>query len=145
MPDVLVATDADWIARQCEAALDGEHSLYVVRRGSDVVAAVAQIDPSIVLLDLQIGNMGGMATCLALRQEEDMGRLEPRPVLMLLDRIADEFMARRSSADGWLVKPINPMSLAKAVRSALADRTSETDTTSETESPGHLGSASAHG
>ncbi len=118
---MLVATDADWIERECEAALGGEHTVHRVRRGAAVVAAVAELDPSLVLLDLQIGNMGGMAACLAVRQEEDMGRLEPRPVLMLLDREADEFLARRSSADGWLVKPINPMSLAKAVRAALAE------------------------
>jgi len=32
---------------------------------------------------------------------------------MLLDRDADEFLARRSEADAWLVKPINPMALAR--------------------------------
>ena len=120
MPDVLLATDADWIAAECEAALSGEHTVHRVRRGADVLDAVEEIDPEAVLLDLQIGNMGGMAACMAIRQEEDMGRLEPRPVLMLLDRDADEFLARSSSADGWLVKPINPMGLARMVRAALA-------------------------
>ena len=52
--------------------------------------------------------MGGMAACLAIRQEEDMGRLARRPVLLLLDREADEFLARHSSADDWLLKPIDP-------------------------------------
>ena len=121
MPDVLVATDADWIARECEAALGGEHTVHRVRRGDEVLDAVEDLDPALVLLDLQIGNMGGMAACLAIRQEEDMGRLIRRPVLLLLDREADDFLARRSSADGWMVKPINPMRLAKDVRSALAE------------------------
>ena len=119
--DVLLATDADWVAQECLAALSGVYTVHRVRRGADVLSAVQQVDPALVLLDLQIGNMGGMAACLAVRQEEDMGRLEPRPVIMLLDRDADEFLAQRSSADGWLVKPIDPMRLAKTVRRALAD------------------------
>ena len=121
MTDVLLATDADWVAQECVAALSGEHTVHRVRRGADVLSAVQQIDPALVLLDLQIGNMGGMAACLAVRQEEEMGRLEPRPVIMLLDRDDDEFLAQRSSADGWLVKPIDPMRLAKTVRRTLAD------------------------
>lgn len=51
-----------------------------------VLPAVKELDPDLVVLDLQIGNLGGVATSPALRQEEDMGRLEPRKVVMLLDR-----------------------------------------------------------
>ena len=121
MPDVLLVTDADWVAAQCEAALSGEHTLHRVRQGADTLEAIEVVDPALVVLDLQVGNMGGMAACLAVRQEEDMGRLPRRPVIMLLDRDADEFLARRSTADGWLVKPIDPMGLARLVASALAD------------------------
>ena len=118
--DVLLVTDADWVAAQCEAALAGDHSLHRVRRGADTLEAIDLVEPEVVLLDMQIGNMGGMAACLAVRQEEGMGRLEPRPVIMLLDRDADEFLARRSEADAWLVKPINPMHLSRLVSSMLA-------------------------
>ena len=121
MADVLLVTDDDWIAEQCEAALGGDYRLHRVRQGADTLEAIELVEPHLVLLDMQIGNMGGMAACLAVRQEEDMGRLERRPVIMLLDRDADEFLARRSSADAWLVKPINPMALARLVASTLAD------------------------
>ena len=121
MADVLLVTDADWIAEQCEAALGGDYRLHRARQGADTLEAIELVEPHLVLLDMQIGNMGGMAACLAVRQEEDMGRLERRPVIMLLDRDADEFLARRSEADAWLVKPINPMRLARLVASTLAD------------------------
>ena len=120
MPDVLLVTDADWVAEQCGAALGGEHRLHRIRRGADTLEAVELVEPDLVLLDLQVGNMGGMAVCSAVRQEEDMDRIERRPVLMLLDRDADEFLARRSGADGWLVKPIDPLALGRLVASALA-------------------------
>ncbi|MFQ5557357.1 MAG: hypothetical protein ACE5GB_07610, partial [Acidimicrobiales bacterium] len=106
MPDVLLATDADWLADEVEAALGGRHVVHRIHRGADVVDAIHEVDPALVILDLQIGNMGGMAACMAVRQEEGMGRLVQRPVLMLLDRDVDEFLARHSDADAWIVKPI---------------------------------------
>ena len=42
---------------------------------------------------------------------------------MLLDRRADVFLARRSGAEGWLVKPLDPMRLRKAIRALLAGET----------------------
>ncbi len=118
---VLLVTDADWLAQQCEAALGGEHRLHRVRKGSDTLDAIRSVEPHLVLLDMQVGNMGGMATCLAIRQEEQMGRLATRPVLMMLDRDADEFLARRSEADAWLVKPVDPLRLARQVSQSLAE------------------------
>jgi DNA-binding response OmpR family regulator len=73
-----------------------------------------------VVLDLQIGNMGGMAACMAIRLEESAGRLPHLPVLMLLDRDADLFLARRSHADGWLVKPLDAFRLRRAGEALLS-------------------------
>lgn len=119
MSEVLLATDADWLHRDVEAALDGEHTVARVRRGADVRGAVAELEPDLVVLDLQIGNMGGMATCLDLRLEAGAGRLPDLPVLMLLDREADVFLARRSGADGWLVKPLDALRIQRAVQALL--------------------------
>jgi DNA-binding response OmpR family regulator len=123
VPDVLLATDADWIHAEVEAALAGpDRQVRRVRQGADVVPAVAESTPGLVVLDLQIGNMGGMATCMALRLEEGAGRLPRVPVLMLLDRVVDEFLARRCDADGWLVKPIDAFRLRKAAEAIAAGR-----------------------
>jgi CheY-like chemotaxis protein len=113
---VLVATDADEVFDEVDAALsDDRTSVARVRAGRDVVAAIRQLEPALVVLDLQIGNMGGVATCLAIRNEESGGRLDPQQVLLLLDRDADEYLAKQSDADGWLVKPLDAMGLRRAV------------------------------
>ena len=70
----------------------------------------------VAILDLQIGSMGGMAVTMSLRLDESSGRLPHVPVLMLLDRVADVHLAKRSGADGWLVKPLDPLRLRRAVR-----------------------------
>lgn len=87
----------------------------VVDTGAAVLPAVQEHDPDLVIADLQIGNMGAMAVCLELRLEESADRLDRVPVLMLLDRRADVFLARRADADGWLVKPLDPIRLRKAI------------------------------
>jgi DNA-binding response OmpR family regulator len=118
VPLVLLATDADRLHDEVDAAL-GDEAVTVqrVRSGKEVVPAVKQLEPDLVVLDLQIGNMGGMATCLNLRLEERAGRVAPRKVLMLLDREADIFLARRAEADGWIIKPLDAFRLRRAVQS----------------------------
>src|SRR5579862_8861972 len=97
MPAVLLATDADWLYDEVEAALGGgDITVYRVRHGVDVLPALIEVDAELVILDLQIGNMGGMAACMAVRNEEGMGRIPITAVLMLLDRTADVFLAHRS-------------------------------------------------
>lgn len=120
MTDILLATDADWLVDDVEAALGGAHLIHRVRAGVDVVPAIRQIEPALVLLDLQIGNMGGVAACIAVKQRVGMGDLDDRPVLLLLDRDVDVFLAREAEADGWLVKPLDAFTTLRAVEAALA-------------------------
>jgi DNA-binding response OmpR family regulator len=122
--DVLIATDADWIYDEVDAALaDDESRVVRVRTGREVSAAVDQVQPGLIVLDLQIGNMGGIATALNLEQEfEDRDTLRP-PILLLLDRPADVPLARRTGIEGWMVKPLDSFRLRRAARALLADDT----------------------
>jgi DNA-binding response OmpR family regulator len=118
---VLVATDAEWIFDEVDAALADESTqVYRVRSGRDVQPACEQLGPDAVVLDLQIGNSGGVATSLGLRQDQDMGRLPDFGVIMLLDRLADVFMAQMARADGWLLKPLDAIRLCRALKKVLA-------------------------
>lgn len=129
MPDILIASDADWVVAELKAAVEGpDTTVRSVRRGESVAPAVERQTPDLVVLDLQIGNMGGMATCIHLHLEADAGRLPAMPVLMLLDRRPDVFLARRSGADGFVLKPLDPIRLRAAVRALLAGDTYEDPT-----------------
>ncbi len=119
--EVLIATDADAVFDEVEAALVDETTGVVrVRAGAAVGPLVGASTPDLVVLDLQIGNMGGIATCLFLRSEAEEGRLPEVPVLLLLDRTADVQLARRSGAEGWVVKPLDAFSLRRAATAILA-------------------------
>ncbi len=118
---VLLATDADWIVDEVTGALGGDDvSFTVCREGRVVTDQVAARVPDVAVLDLQIGSMGGMAVTMALRLDESAGVLPHVPVLMLLDRRADLHLARRSGAEGWLIKPLDSLRLRRAVRALLA-------------------------
>lgn len=120
MPTVLLATDADWIFDEVEASLaSADTAVYRVRAGVDVLPAIKEVAPDLVLLDMQIGNMGGMATCMEIRHDETAGRIPITAVLMLLDRAADVFLAKRCEADGWLIKPLDGFRLRKAANVLL--------------------------
>ncbi|MEM9521353.1 MAG: hypothetical protein AAGA37_18730 [Actinomycetota bacterium] len=124
MTDILLATDSDALTDEVEAAVAGAHLLHRVRAGVDVVPAIGEVEPGLVLLDLQIGNMGGVAACLAVRQREEMGDLDERPVLLLLDRDVDVFLADQARADGYLVKPLDAFAIMRAVESTISQEPS---------------------
>ena len=120
MPKVLVATDAEWVRNEVHSVLSAaDTTVDAVTSGQAVLPAVQDDLPDLVILDLQIGNMGGMAVALELRLEEGADRLDSVPILMLLDRRADVFLARRSMVEGWLLKPIDPIRLRRAARALL--------------------------
>src|SRR5262249_60068979 len=105
-----------WVREQVRAALVAPgQEVIEVTRGQDVREAVAEYHPDLVVLDLQIGNMGGIAVAIDLHLEESGGRLPHVPILLLLDREADRFLAKRAAVDGELVKPVDPGTLRRSV------------------------------
>ena len=125
VPDVLIAADAPWVREEVRSVLSGlpDVTIREVESGTAVIESVEEDEPDLVILDFQIGNMGAVAVTLELRLEESADRLEHVPVLVLVDRRPDVFLARRSDAEGWLVKPLDPIRLRKAVTALLAGGT----------------------
>ena len=123
---ILVAADAQWVRDQVRSAFVGPGQEVVeVTRGQDVRDTFARIDPDLVVLDLQIGNMGGVAVAIDLRLEESGGRLPRARILLLLDRRDDAFIARRADVDLTLVKPVDAGILRRAAAPLLADAAAE--------------------
>ena len=121
MAKVVVAADGQWIRDQVRTALtSSDTEVFEVTRGQDVRAAVAEHAPELVVLDMQIGNMGGVATAIDLHLESDAGRVPDTRILLLLDREADKFLAKRAAADAELVKPLDAGTLRRTMKRLLA-------------------------
>jgi DNA-binding response OmpR family regulator len=120
---VLIASDSATVRSLVkESVPDPSAGVREVTRGVEVVPAIRDQTPDLLVIDLQIGKMGGMAVCQELHLESGVGRLPGVPILMLLDRRADVFLARRSHAEGWVVKPLDPIRLGRAMGEVLAGR-----------------------
>ncbi len=119
MPKVILVTDASWVANEVRAGLSlGEWDIEEISDPRLTTSLVLETRPDAVIVDMQVGSMGGMAVIRGIRGEVDEAD-RPRTVL-LLDRSADEFIARRAGADACVLKPINAYELRTALQRGRA-------------------------
>ncbi|MEN8234807.1 MAG: response regulator [Actinomycetota bacterium] len=115
MSRVLVVADEPWVRNEVHAALSiGSNELIDHDDPATVAETARDESVDVVVVDLQVASMGGMAMTRAMREQA-----EPIPVIMLLDREADTFLAGRAGATAWVTKPFT----AAALRAAVADAT----------------------
>lgn len=120
MATVLLASDLASLRRELETVLASPGvDIEMASSGLETIERVKTGGIDLVVVDLQIGSMGGMAITMELRNLESYGGADSVSVLMLLDRRPDVFLARRSGADGFVVKPLDPQRLRSAVRALL--------------------------
>ena len=128
MSTILVAAEGKWVRDLVKAAcLAPGQRVVEVTRGQDVREAVKEYTPEVAVLDMQIANMGGIAVAIDLRLEGAAGRLPDVSILLLLDREADRFLAKRGDADAELVKPIDPSTLRRTIDRLVAAATVTTE------------------
>src|SRR5262245_54176804 len=89
--------------------------------GSQVLQAVQEHDPAIILLDLMMPDVDGFAVCERLKVNRETNLI---PVLMVTALNDANHRARgvRVGANGYLSKPFNPEQLFAAIDKALAWR-----------------------
>ncbi len=122
MPKILIVADTPWVTSDVHAALglpgyelldhDDPRSL------TDVVAA---FEPDAAVIDLQVASMGGMAMARALKEASQANGFPELPVILLLDRSSDAFLARRAAVDAWLEKPFDAAELRDALAGVLTE------------------------
>ena len=123
MADILVVADTAWVVNDVRAALsDGLTTIREIADPRSVVEAVKEQTPAVVVVDLQIGSMGGMAVTRAVRDAFPMGTASAPPVILMLDRDADAFLAGRSGAAAWVRKPFSSGELRAAVERLVPAR-----------------------
>lgn len=121
MTDLLVMADSPVLFDEVRSAVEEPGvGLRWARSGRVVVPALQERPADLVIADLQTGSMGALAVAMDIALEVGAGRLGPVPVLVLLDRRADVFLARRTGVAGWLLKPLDPLRTRAAVKAVLA-------------------------
>jgi two-component system nitrate/nitrite response regulator NarL len=88
--------------------------------GEQGVAMARRLDPDMILLDLHMPGMDGIATLKAIRD----ANLDCRVVIVTVSDSADDLVAAiRNGADGYLLKDMEPEDLLQAIEETLNGRT----------------------
>ena len=117
---VLVADDHRLMLAAVRRALADAPDFEIVHEvsvGSHVLPAVRDASPDVVLLDLRMPELDGLA-CL-----ERLQRAEPDVAVVILSSYSDPEQieaARRGGARGYVVKTVEPVDLATVLRTALS-------------------------
>lgn len=84
-------------------------------RGDAALERFAQLRPSMVLLDLMLPGMDGLAVCRELRKRGNV------PILMFTarDTDLDQVIGLEAGADDYVIKPVDPIVLLARVRALL--------------------------
>jgi len=115
MSRVLVVADEPWVRNEVHAALSiGANELVDHPDPATAAHVTNEGSVDVAVVDLQVASMGGVAVTRSIR-----GTANPVPVILLLDREADVFLAGRSGASAWVTKPFT----ASALRAAVTDVT----------------------
>ena len=113
---VLLIEDDDRLAQLVGEYLEGyEFTVTIVRRGDTAVAAVRELKPALVILDLMLPHMDGMEVCRRIRSFSRV------PVLILTARVDvfDQIAGLEIGADDYVVKPVEPRVLVARARALL--------------------------
>ena len=120
---VLLVDDQSLVRQGVRTLLSLAETPFATEEASDGIEALERIDadrPDVVLLDLRMPRMDGLATLRALRERPD-----PPPVLVLTTFDDDEavLQALQAGAKGYLLKDVGLETLTEAIRTVHAGRT----------------------
>jgi DNA-binding NarL/FixJ family response regulator len=114
---VLIADDQALVRGGLRMIIDAQQDMHVVgeaENGAEAVATTEQLKPDVVLMDIRMPQLDGIA---ATRQLADRGPAQTR-VLMLTTFDEDQLVyeAMRAGASGFLLKSAPPARLTEAIR-----------------------------
>jgi two-component system, response regulator PdtaR len=115
---VLIAEDNELVALTLEEQLSnlGYTVVGVAHTGAEAVRLCSQLSPDIVIMDMQMPELGGDAAAVQIAKQH------PTPVIMLTAYSDPENIrkAESSGALAYLIKPVNPEELPPTIDVAIA-------------------------
>lgn len=113
---ILVVDDEPQIRRIMRATLIASgYEVDDARTGEEALEKVREFRPDLVLLDINMPGMGGLATCRALREDPNVAIV----MLTVHNKEAAKVEALDAGADDFVTKPFSTPELLARIRAAL--------------------------
>ncbi|MGH2806331.1 MAG: response regulator [Actinomycetota bacterium] len=112
----MVSTDAV-LRQEARFGFPDDFELCYATDARDARGALDGTQPALVIVDLRSGNAGGFVVA---RELDQVSKLADVPVLMLLQRPQDSWLAGQAGADLYRTKPIDTADLVADALSLIA-------------------------
>ncbi|MFN2587610.1 MAG: two-component system response regulator [Actinomycetota bacterium] len=117
---VLVVTADPALRREAELAYPSDFDVVVVSDAREAWRELQAWTPAALVVDLLSGSAGGYALGSDMSQDP---RLRNVPVLMLLDRHQDEWLAGQAGAAATRTKPVEAFDLVASTLELMGEKT----------------------
>lgn len=117
---VLLVSDDPLLRDQARWAFPADVSVSFAVDSRDAWRQLQHSPPSVVVVDLQTGNAGGYGLTRDMAEDEALASV---PVVILLEREQDGWLARGSGATSYHTKPLATGDLVREVLAAAGRRT----------------------
>ena len=121
--NILVADDDMLSVKLTTFLLESSgYSVITAYTAQDVIARVAQRDPDLVLLDVELSQSDGFEVCRQIRRTSDV------PIIFLTGRVKvdDRVLGLQIGGDDYMTKPFEPTELLARIEAVLRRRDSDT-------------------
>lgn len=120
-PIIVVAEDNADVADLLCTQLEPFYEVVATHDGREALARAGEIIPDLIITDVMMPHMDGMALCRAIRDNDLTAHI---PIIMVTARVTeqDRIEGLKAGADAYLVKPFNTEELLTRVAKLLEQR-----------------------
>jgi DNA-binding response OmpR family regulator len=119
---VLVVSDDPRVGEEIDYGAPSHVKTEIVADSRAAWSKLQQMTPAVVVVDIQTGSAGGYGLARDMRADR---RFSDTPILMLLERDQDGWLAKQAGASLWRTKPVEVSTLVgellSLVRAGAAD------------------------
>lgn len=119
---VLVVSRDERIAEEARLGFDKDLEVVHARDAREALSLLRTFVPSCVIVDIHTGSAGGVGLS---RDMQDLAHLRDVPILMLLERDQDRWLAGQAGADAIRTKPLGTSELVDEVTRLIASATND--------------------
>lgn len=114
-PSLLIVDDEPEMQRYLKALLGADYVVHQAFDGEAGLESVKNLRPDVVLLDLMIPKIDGLAVCQIVKRQEDLSSTK---VVMLTARVDDDAKLRalENGADDFVTKPFSSLEIKTRLR-----------------------------